>query len=321
MLINDYLKAQHKIVRADNILLATHHRPDGDAIASVCALADYLGSLGKKFKIFCADPPGPQFSFLPHFEKFQTNISQSEFSRYDLVITLDCGQANRTKIEKMLYSRGEEQHLIEFDHHPKIEDYANLEIRVDDAAATCEILYYFFKANRIKITKNIANCLLTGIMTDTGNLVYESTTKDTIKIASEMLVRGAKLPMIIDNTWRNKSVNTMKAWGIAMDNLEINRSYNLAYSVISYEDMEKTGVTEEEMEGIAGFLSNLHGVKGLVFLRETAPGKIKGSLRTAHPNVDISKLAQKLGGGGHKRASGFILEGKINQTDSGWRIA
>lgn len=320
MLINKYLKAQHKIVRAENILLVTHYRPDGDAVASVCALADYLASMEKNFSVFCADPPGPQFSFLPHIEKFQSRLEKLDLPSFDLAIVLDCGQSARTGIGKQLKERSEDQYLIEFDHHPKVEDYADLEIRADDSAATCEILYYFFKANNIKITKNMAHCLLTGIMTDTGNLIYESTTKDTIKIASEMLLRGAKLPQIIDNTWRNKNLNTMKAWGIAMDNLRINPEYNIAYSVLTLEDMEKTGVTEEEMEGIAGFLSNVHGVKGLLFLREITPGKIKGSLRTSHPQVDISKLAQKLGGGGHARASGFILDANLAKTEKGWKV-
>lgn len=320
MILNKYLKTQHKIVRADNILVLTHYKPDGDAIASVCAIIEYLERIEKKFTAFCMDAPPLQFSFLPNYEKIKFNKGQLDINEYDLILILDCGQASRTGLEKELKSTNVDQYLIEIDHHPKMEDYCDLEIRIDDAAAACEILYYFFKANNIKIDKKIANCLLTGIMTDTGNLLYESTTKDVVKIASEMLVKGAKFPQILDNTWRNKSLNVMKAWGMAMDNLEVNKDYNLAYSVLTQDEIDKAGISEEEMEGIAGFLSNIHGVNGLLFLREITPGKIKGSLRTTHPTIDISKLAIALGGGGHPRASGFVMDGNIQKTEKGWVI-
>jgi len=154
---------------------------------------------------------------------------------------------------------------------------------------------------------------------DTGNFLYPSTSPQTINIASEMLTAGARLPQIIENTWRNKSLVSIKTWGRAMSNLQINKKYNFALTVLSVKDLPAE-VTEEDLEGMAGFLSNLDRINGLLLLRELPGGKIKGSLRTAKPNIDVSRLAQILGGGGHAKAAGFTIEGRIKKTEKGWGI-
>lgn len=320
MLINEYIKAHHKIIRAKKILLVAHLKPDGDAISSLCALADLLTELKKDFTLFLKDAPPVQYHFLPYFDQINSDYKNLNFSSYDLIIVLDSGQLDRTGLTEEIKNREKNQYVIEIDHHPKVYDYADLEIRFPEAAATAEIIYYFFKTNNIKINKKIANCILTGILTDTGNLLYENTSKETVKIASEMLIRGAKFPLILENTSRNKSLNGMKVWGKIMSNLKLNKKYNFAYAVLKYEDIEKSGASDEEMEGVAGFLSNLNGVKGLLFLRELKPGIIKGSLRTSYPGINVSKLAGYLGGGGHPRASGFTIPGKIIEDKNGWKI-
>ena len=311
-----YLKAYQLIKNSNNILLVTHDQPDGDAIASVCALAELLDILTKRYTVFCADLPNRQFDFLPHLEKFTNRLEAFDF---DLILAVDCGSMSRTKLTEQLTKRKTDQLIVEFDHHPKTEDYANLEIRNPLAASTTEIIYNFLKANKIKVNKNLASCILTGIVTDTFNFLYPATSSATVEIASEMLSSGARLPQIMENTWRNKSITTMKTWGKALSNLQINSKYNFAITVLSSADMAKE-VNDEELDGIAGFLSSLHEVKGILMLRQQKDGKIKGSLRTAQPKIDISRLANLLGGGGHAKASGFTIEGRIEKTDSGWRV-
>jgi len=311
-----FIKAYNLIKSAENILIATHEHPDGDAIASACFMAEVLKLAGKNYRIFCHDKVNYQTEFLPHLNEFKDSY---ETFNFDLIIVVDCGSVERTGLAKEILDREKNQLVLEIDHHPKVKDYADLEIRDDRAAATAEVLYYFLKANKIKITKDLADCVLTGLLTDTGNFLYPSNSPQTINIASEMLKYGARFPQIMENTWRNKSVASIKVWGRAMANLKINKKYNFAFTVLKPEDVPEE-IAEEELEGMAGFLSNLEEVNGLLLLRQLPNGEIRGSLRAVKPNVDVSRLAQALGGGGHKGAAGFTVKGDLQKIDKGWKI-
>ncbi len=326
-----FIRAYRKIQAAENILLLTHERPDGDALASLCALADLAESLNKKYTAFCADQPSENFFFLPRVEKIISAKSEIKPLDFDLIMVLDCGSLSRTGLkteinQAFIYNQETKQKpfIIEFDHHPKTDDYADLEIRFPEAAATAEILYYFFKANNIRLTKNIANCLLTGILTDTANFLYPSASGQTASIAAEMLLDGARFPKIMEKTIYNKSLSAMKLWGATLDNLEINEKYGLAFSVLSREEIKRYDDNEDVWDTIANFLGNLRGVKGVMLLREeinAAGGKqLKGSLRSSHPRADISRLAAVLGGGGHPKAAGFVVKGELQKTASGWEV-
>ncbi|MBU4455278.1 bifunctional oligoribonuclease/PAP phosphatase NrnA [Patescibacteria group bacterium] len=316
---NIYHQIYNQIKISKNILLVTHDAPDGDALASACLMIELMESLAKPHIAYCYDEPPRQFNFLPHIEKIISD-KNFNFAEFDLIIALDCGGINRTKLADEISGRAKNQSIIDIDHHPKLDDYADLELRDPRAAATTEVLYNFLKANRIKINKNIANCVLTGILTDTANFLYPSTSQQTVEIASEMLVKGAKMPQIMENTWRNKSLNSMKLWGKAMSRLKINSEYNFASSILTLEEIAESGADEEELEGIAGFISNLDNVNGIIFLREQPNGVIKGSLRTSRRDIDVSLLARQLNGGGHAKASGFKIEGRLEETRSGWKI-
>jgi bifunctional oligoribonuclease and PAP phosphatase NrnA len=305
-----FLKAYEKILKADNILLVTHERPDGDAFSCVCAAIEIMERLGKKYDSFCHGDIPPNFNFLPHIEKIKTKKEDLDFKEHDLIIVFDCGSIGRTKLEEEIKKRKENQFLIEFDHHPKIKDYSDLEIRDPEAAATTEILYYFFKYNNLELNKNIADCILTGILTDTGNFIYPSTSEKTAEIASEMLAHGASFARINQNTIKNKTLDSMKLWGKVLNNLKINKKYQIAVTWLTNNDLKELE-DEESLESLAGFLSGLQGVKGLLFVREFEKGFIKGSLRSSHSKMDISKLAISLNGGGHAKTSGFSFEGEL----------
>lgn len=317
-----FAEVYKKILNSKKILLVTHEHPDGDALASVCAFLEWLKSLNKICFAYCRDNPAPQFSFLPWGQEIKKE-KDWEFSSFDLIIILDCGSLSRTNLAEEIKGRNEKQTVIEFDHHPKIDSYADLELRYP-AAATAEIIYDFFKKNKIRITKNIASCLLFGILTDTANFLYPSASAKTIAAASALLLSGARFPRLTGYVLRNKSLSALKVWGQALLNLYINEKYKIAVSLLKAEDIKedikKEKLSEAELEGIAGFLSNLDGVKVVLFLREQADGTIKGSLRASRPDIDVSYLARFLGGGGHRQASGFEVNGRLEETEKGWRI-
>lgn len=328
---NRFLKAYLQIKKAKRVLVVSHVSPDGDALSSVGAILELLKILDIECVAFCGGRRTSTFDYLPHAEKIlQDEKEIGDLETFDLIITLDCGSLSRTGLSdeiKKAKSAKPETYIIEFDHHPKVDDYADLEIRDPEKAATVEIIYNFLKENKVVINKNLANCILTGIMTDTGNFLYPNASDENLEIASKMMSLGAQFPKIINSTLRNQNIFTMKLWGMAMNNLKISKKYNIAYSVITDEDLEKLGPKEETkqyLEGdifgdIAGFLGNLAEVKAIMFLRQDGD-RIKGSLRTSRPDMDISGLAQYLGGGGHPKASGFSLEGRIVKKGDSWEI-
>lgn len=317
--IEKYRKAYCKIKKAKNILFVSHERPDGDAFSSICAMIEFSKKFGKKYTAYCYGELVQNFYYLSNVEKIIYNKSLIKFIDYDLIIILDCGSKSRTNLEKEIKAKNKDQYIIEFDHHPKVEDYSNLEIRNSSAVSTTEILYYFFKVNKIKINKNIANCILTGILTDTGNFLYQSTSEKAVNITSEMLSLGASFSKIIKNILHNKSLSAMKLWGKALSGLKINKKYDLGFTVLEKKDLDSFQ-NEEALESFAGFLSNLNDVKGVIFLRAIGSDKIKGSLRSSYANIDISKLAVVLGGGGHSKASGFVINGSLTNKNGKWKI-
>ncbi|MDD4332667.1 MAG: bifunctional oligoribonuclease/PAP phosphatase NrnA [Patescibacteria group bacterium] len=316
-----FQKAWAKIKEAKNILVVTHVRPDGDALASLCVMVELLISQNKNYTAFCAWEVDKIFSYLPHFEKVINKKELINFNDYDLIISLDCGSIDRTGLAEEIKNRDKKQFFLEIDHHQKIENISDLEIRDSAMSATAEALYNFFKNNKIRINKNIATCILTGILTDTANFLYPSTSDQTINIASEMLVRGARFPEIVHKTWYNKSLPSMKLWGLALSNLKINEKYNFAFSILTLEEIKSIGGNDDIYDSIVGFLSNLNNVQGVLLLREEEGGKLKGSLRSSHPTADISRLARFFGGGGHPKSSGFLVEGKLEKVGKNYVIS
>lgn len=321
-------QARTEIEQANNILLVTHYKPDGDGLSSVCAMAEYLSTLKITHSLYCYSEPPKTFEFLAHLNRFafteslegqKTNQLPIDFSRFDLIIVFDCGELARTRLSQEILNRLPKQKVIEFDHHPKIDSYADIEIREPTAAATAEVIYHYFRVNKIKISKTIANILITGFITDTASFLYPSTSSATLEAVSDLVRQGAHLPRVTDYTLRNKSIEAMKLWGRIMSNLQINRKYNIAFTILPKEEFIEHQINQEELEGVSGFLSNLHGVSAIMFLREEPDGMLRGSLRTSQPKIDVSALAKLLGGGGHAKASGFSLKGQLRKNKN-WQV-
>jgi phosphoesterase RecJ-like protein len=324
-----YKKAYEAVIKAHNILLVTHLNPDGDAVSSSCAMAELMIRLSKKYTLYCHNEPPAKFRFLRCTKEFKFKIDvqgavnpdfKLNFYSFDLIMVFDCGSLGRTALEQEIISKKPGQTVVEFDHHPKHDEYADIEIRITQAASTSEIIYGFFKINRLEFSKEIAQAIMTGISTDTGNFLFPNATENTIKISSELMRHGANLPKIVSYTMRDKSLSGMKIWGRVMSNLRINKKYNIAITVLTLNDSSEYEIADEEIEGISNFISNLKEVKAILFLRERKDGVIKGSLRTSHPSFDVSRLARLVGGGGHPKASGFTVEGKLLETENGWKV-
>ena len=309
----------YKIQQASNILLVAHIRPDLDTVSSICAMSCLLEQINKNYIAYCVDHIPCQFNFLPHFQKIYSGQA-IEFQDFDLIITFDCGSLSRTGLSLQINNRNASQYIINIDHHIKIDNFADLEIKDPKMCSTTEILYNFFKTNEINIDKNIAECILTGILSDSGNFLFSNTTDKNILIASEMLNYGANWANIVSHITKNKKISSLNIWGKALANLKINKKYDIAFTVLEKNDIKD--VNEEELEGLPEFISTLTNVKCVLSLRENDNNIIRGNIRSNYQKkeIDISILANVLGGGGNKKTAGFTMQGNIAQTKFGFNI-
>jgi bifunctional oligoribonuclease and PAP phosphatase NrnA len=316
----NYKKAYEKIKGAKRILLATHIRPDGDAIASVSAMAEVLALEKKDYTIFCRNLPELKYRFLPHADEFISEIGKARFFDFDLIIIFDCGNLERSGLAEELNDKKASQFVIEFDHHKRTDNINDLELRDVKSSSTAEMVSRFIKANCLYINKNIATSVLTGILTDTGMFINSLTSKECVEIASEMVSLGAPFAKIYRHAWQNKSFAGMKIWGRALKNLTINKRINLAYTVLNHEDLFCDRASNDDLEALVNFLACVEGVRAVLILREEKGGIIRGNLRSSHPTLDISKLAGILGGGGHPKASAFVMNGRMEKIDGRWKV-
>jgi len=324
--------AYDKFRLAGRVLIVGHTSPDADALSSIGAMIEIIRPLGAEIYAYADRKPNDTYSFIPGADLVSV-IEPDDLLKFDVILILDCGSISRTSLEARLRTLlkadaegrlRRRPYIIEFDHHQPQETYADLEIRLPDKASTTEIIYHFLKANNLEITKVLANCILIGLMTDTGHFLHANSSREAIAVSSEMLLRGASLPKIVSHTVNNKSFVSLKIWGRALENLHFNEETGLASSGLTAAELDDllspAAVLEADLFGdIVSFLSTLNGVKVALLLREDGE-RIKGSLRTNYEGIDVAAIAQTFGGGGHKKAAGFSIEGRIARTEKGWKV-
>lgn len=302
--------------RADSVLIGTHEHPDGDSVGSALALATALRLQGREVTIYTPDPVPELFSFLPGFEDI--TCRKPDAQKYDVVVVLDSTRVYRAHLAEEVKQH---QCTVCIDHHRGNTGEAKLNLVIPEAAATAHILVDFFEETNTPITNDIATCLLTGIFTDTGSFVHDSTTPEIMKVASSLMKRGARLSHIAHETYQKKDLPGLRIWGKALSRVVANEETGAATSVITLQDLKECGATLDDLSGVVNMLNTLPNTKFALLLTEYEPGMIKGSLRSEpHKNVDVSLLAQKLGGGGHRLAAGFEVEGRLVERGGAWRI-
>ncbi|MFH1353846.1 MAG: bifunctional oligoribonuclease/PAP phosphatase NrnA [bacterium] len=308
--VHDVLK------RANSVLIGTHEHPDGDAVGSTLALMTALRIQGKRVTIFIPDPAPELFAFLPGFEEL--TCKKPDVSLYDAVVLLDYTKLYRTHLAEEV---NKHKCTVCIDHHHSNVGEAQINLVVPEAAATTHILVSFFEETGTPITNDMATCLLTGIFTDTGSFIHDSTTPEILKVASMLMKKGARLSHIAHETYQKKALPGLRIWGKALSRVVVNEDTGAATSVITLQDLEECGATLDDLSGVVNMLNTLSNTKFALLLTEYRPGVVKGSLRSEpHKDVDVSLIAQKLGGGGHKLAAGFEVSGHLLQRGDKWRI-
>lgn len=317
--MGSFNKLKKLLEEKESFLLVCHVDPDGDAIGSMLGLGEALKNSGKEVTLFCGDTIPVIFSYLDEVNLIKDKLSETSFGA---VILLDNGDMRRTGIaDKLKEMKKNKIPVINIDHHPKndIWKFVDINYAHPESSSTSELIYDLLIGFHYEITSKIATALLTGIFYDTGGFRHPNTSQRVLAITSELLKKGAKLKKISENIANFKTVSVFKLWGIALNRLRVN-SYGISVSVLTKEDLEICGATEEDVTGLTNLLSSAPESKAALLIYETEDAKIKGSLRSDRDDIDLSKLAQMLGGGGHKKASGFSLNGKLVTDGDEWKV-
>jgi bifunctional oligoribonuclease and PAP phosphatase NrnA len=317
----EFNQIKKELEKSRKVLLVAHSRPDGDTAGSVFVLKEYLkNTLKKETAVVCLDPLPEYLTNIFEEGKF---LSPDEVNVEDYDMLLGCDAVERS-FEKIVKEKKNDQKIILFDHHPTIElkkIEPDIVVADEDASSVCEILFDFFDFHRIAISKKMSSYLLTGILYDTALFQHANTSARVMEISAELMRKGAPMNRIIQAMFKDKKLETLKLWGRAMERAEINPKTGAIMSFITKEDMKELGMEEDSVGRIAELLNTVSGTKFSLVLIEKEKNKVKGSLRSEwHKNVDVSEIARKFRGGGHRLASGFEIAGKIVRGKEGIKV-
>jgi bifunctional oligoribonuclease and PAP phosphatase NrnA len=283
-------------------LLTSHARPDGDAVGSALACCQILRCLGKQAEVVLRDGVPRIYQPLP----FAESVVQAErvTGAYEAAILLECDSVQRTRLEGL-----EERFLINIDHHVSGRPFAHVNWIDPTAVATAEMVYRLAREAGVKISPEIATCLYTALLTDTGSFMFEGTNEDTFGLARELVLAGANPAQCARNIYFGHSTAKMRLLGAALSNLH--REGPLAWVWVTREQMERFAAREEDCEGLVNYALSIQDVEVAAFFRELPDDRYRVSLRSKG-GLNVAAAAERFGGGGHACASGCSLEGPLS---------
>ncbi len=295
-------EAAEKIKAANKILITAHVQPDGDAIGSTLALMQMLQSLGKSAQIFIDDTVRKNLHALPHFEEIRRPVDGEKFDA-DLMIVLDTSIDRLGNVKNLT-----DAPILNIDHHVTNKG-EGVELYVETkAAATCEIVFKLARELDATITPEIATCLYTGLATDTGFFQFSNTRAETLAVASE-LIRCGVSPNFISEQLESKSLAEVRGLSAALNSLKMFYGDKVAGMILDH----ATAKTFDSTEGFIDEIRVIETVDVAFLITEKAPNFCRVSMRSK--GVDVSKIAAKLGGGGHIRAAGCTLKTTLDEAE------
>ena len=286
----------------DNVLILTHKSPDGDTIGSAYGLMGIFKLMGKKAKVICSDEIPKKYGY------FTSKFNNEDFE-IENIISTDVADKNLLGEKTEKYA---DKAILAIDHHRTHKDFAE-NIFVDvNAPATAEIIYTISEKLGIKLDVNTANALFTGICTDTGGFKFDSVRPYTHIAAANLMELGAESAKINKILFNTKSKEKLALESKVLNGLKFYFDGTCAFATVFLKDMEESGASNEDMEGVASIPATIEGVEIGVTIKEKENG-FKVSMRS-NEYVDVSEICGKLGGGGHIRASGCFVEDNYENT-------
>jgi bifunctional oligoribonuclease and PAP phosphatase NrnA len=289
----------------DRFLLVTHENPDGDAFGSILALARALDSLGKQSVLFVGGD-----SELPlEYEFLGLSVLARELPddlEQRVLVALDCASEKRIGFDPALLAKA--PLTLNVDHHHDNTRFAALNLVVPDASSTGEIVRDVLRELGVPLTREIADALYVALVTDTGRFQYSNTTPKALRLAAELVEAGVDVHGVFQVIYESIAFKKLKLLGRLLDHAQVYEDDRLVISYILRDDFAELGVGEEYAENMINYLRAVDGTEMAATIREPPePGDAarRISLRASHDELDVSAIARKRGGGGHRQAAGF----------------
>ena len=292
---------------AETIAIAGHVNPDGDCIGSTLAMYNYLKHTGKSIDVYL-EPIGREFKELPGSDAIK---NKAENKVYDVFFMMDLGDTERIGVASKLFETAKKTICI--DHHITSKGVADENFIFPSLSSTCELVFEMMDVELI--SKDVAACLYTGIIHDTGVFHHNCTSKRTMEIAGELIAKGIDFGHIIDHNFYSRTFKQNQVLGrCLMESLILWDGVGIV-SYVTQKELDFYMVGNNDLSGIIDQLRLTEGVKVAIFIHEKDPHTYKVSMRATVPDIDVSKVAAFFGGGGHKMAAGCtISSGKVHDV-------
>lgn len=292
----------------NNFAITTHVRPDGDGVGSSLGLYWLLCSLGKQAEVILRDPIPVAYSELPGADKIRTVSGIVE--NYDAVFVIECSDIIRPGIKDL-----EKQFTVNIDHHSTSEHFGSINWIDATASAVGEMIYNLCKAIGGRISKEIAECIYMALVTDTGSFHFPNTTERTLKVASELVKVGVKPAQISEVVYNSYPWSRIELMRQVLDTVKRNQKGNIAWMRQTLEMKETAQAVEGDNNGFVNIPLAAREVEAVLYMRETSPNAYRCSLRSKGI-INVAKVAEKFGGGGHKNAAGCRVEGDWDELEA-----
>jgi bifunctional oligoribonuclease and PAP phosphatase NrnA len=291
----------NQIGRRQSFILTSHARPDGDAVGSALACCQILRSMGKLANVVLSDGVPAIYRPLPFSDAVQSTECAPEA---EAAIILECDSVQRTRLSGL-----ERHYLINIDHHATARSFADLNWIDPSACATAEMIFRLARQAGVKISPEIATCLYTAVLADTGSFGFAGTSERTFALAQELVRCGADPVRIAQNVYFSNPISKMRLLGVALCTLH--RDGSLVWMNVDRAAMEQCEASEEDCEGIANYALSIAGIEVALFFREQPDGGFRVSLRSKG-GMNVAAVAEAFGGGGHTCASGCAVPGPLS---------
>jgi len=299
-----YQQIEKTIRNHERFLVTSHINPDGDAISSILTISYLLKKLGKTVQVIMADPVPAKFDYLYDVAAIKKTADIPSDFNQEVIIVVDAASLARIGNVDKLFN--DDSIVLNVDHHASNELFGQINLIDPAFSSTVEIVYNIYKMFYKDIPTEIANMVYTGIICDTGRFLFPNTTSHALALSAAMVENGASPSEISGKIYHRNSQNTIHALAEALSTLEFYFEGKVAVINLGYEHLHPG--TNVDTEGFVDYLLSIDGTEVQMFLVEKEPGAYKISIRSRRW-VDVNEIARNFGGGGHKRAAGFMIKG------------